>query len=74
MEKNSTVCPECGETITVSGEILVGWLLDCPNCDTELEIVKTAPLKLDFFYGDDEDDYEDDEDYEEEDDEQDDDL
>jgi lysine biosynthesis protein LysW len=63
MAENKAICPDCGQTITVSGQIMVGWLVDCPNCDAELEIVETVPLELDFFYGDDEsDDYEDDED------------
>ena len=67
MGKKSATCPDCGETLTVSGEILVGWLVDCPNCDAELEIVRTAPLEFDFFDGDDEGDVYEDDDYEDDD-------
>ena len=59
MAENKAICPDCGEAIAVSGQIMVGWLVDCPNCGAELEIVETVPLELDFFYEDDESDEQD---------------
>jgi lysine biosynthesis protein LysW len=56
-------CPDCGEKIALRGEVYLGRKIVCPDCETELEVVETSPLQLDWLY---EDDFE----YEDEEDEQ----
>jgi lysine biosynthesis protein LysW len=60
----SARCPDCGEKISLRGEVHLGRKIICPDCDAELEVVETSPLQLDWAY---EDDFE----YEDEDDEDD---
>jgi len=58
-------CPDCGEKISIQGEIRLGREVTCPNCEAELEIVETVPVELDWVYDEDEEyiDDEDDEDW-----------
>ena len=59
-----SVCPDCGEEITLRGNIRLGQEVVCPHCDAELEVVETDPLELDWAYDDgDYDDEEEDEDW-----------
>lgn len=56
-------CPSCDEDITLKGEIQLGKQLMCPNCGTELEVISTNPVELDWSYEDyeyEDDDYQDD--------------
>ena len=55
-------CPDCGEKITLVGEIRLGKQVVCPNCEAELEVVETEPVELDWAY----DEYEDDDESEDE--------
>jgi lysine biosynthesis protein LysW len=42
-------CPDCAESISLRNP-KAGQILDCPNCDTELEVVGLHPLELDWAY------------------------
>ena len=55
-------CPDCGEDFSFAGQVSLGRLLTCPNCDAELEIIETDPVELDWAYDDDYDDDDNDED------------
>ena len=46
------VCPDCGEEITIRGNVRLGQEVVCPHCDAELEVVETEPLELDWAYDD----------------------
>jgi alpha-aminoadipate carrier protein LysW len=49
-----TVCPDCGEDITLRGNIRLGQEVVCRHCDAELEVVEIDPLELDWAYDDEE--------------------
>jgi len=63
-----TYCPECDAVINVD-QPREGAVLECPQCNEELEIISTDPFDVDYPL-DDEDHWEDkweDEDWEDED-------
>lgn len=41
-------CPECGATLSLPEEPLLGEILPCPECAVELEVVALDPLQLDL--------------------------
>lgn len=43
-------CPNCGCKIVVSKPRLEV-LIECPDCEEELEIIRVKPFELDFVYG-----------------------
>lgn len=53
----SAKCPECNSTIRFDEPPGLGELITCPECETELEVVRKNPLKLDWAY---EEEYEED--------------
>lgn len=46
----SARCPECDSTIRFPEAPNLGALVTCPECEAELEVVRRAPLKLDWAY------------------------
>ena len=42
----SVACPVCEAEVELSEEVVVGELLECADCGTELEVTATDPLKL----------------------------
>ncbi|HXN64812.1 MAG TPA: hypothetical protein VN862_05720 [Candidatus Acidoferrales bacterium] len=67
-------CPECGTEIDADEEeVEEGEILTCPECEAELEVIQTHPVKLNVISegdDDDEDDEEEDGDDEDKDDEE----
>ena len=54
-------CPDCGDMITFKVEPRMGSRVSCPFCRTELDVIDTDPLELDWAYDDpDDDDWDDD--------------
>ena len=43
----STECPVCGGGVDVAGNVMLGELLDCGDCGSELEDRNLSPLQLD---------------------------
>ena len=41
-------CPECGASVPLPAEPLLGEILPCPECAVELEVVALDPLRLDL--------------------------
>jgi alpha-aminoadipate carrier protein LysW len=39
-------CPVCGGAVQLEEDIVVGELLECPDCGSELEVLKVEPLTL----------------------------
>lgn len=39
-------CPECVATVTFSTDAMVGEIVECPDCLTELEVRSVAPPTL----------------------------
>lgn len=56
---NTARCPECATNIRFDRQPVLHDLLTCPECGTELEVIKISPLKLDWAYDEDDDWYED---------------
>ena len=60
-------CPECKMRFEVEDDLFVGGYTYCPNCDSELKVVKLDPIKLEIdkksaFNLDDHDDEDEDDD------------
>ncbi len=45
LEENKIVCPDCGEIVAETSERVVGDIVECQECGTELEILSVDPLK-----------------------------
>ncbi|MGE4636247.1 MAG: lysine biosynthesis protein LysW [Arenicellales bacterium] len=41
-----TECPVCGVQLTLADDIVVGELLECSDCGTELEVTALGPPTL----------------------------
>ncbi len=39
-------CPVCGIQLTLSCDLVMGELLECDDCETELEVVGFGPVEL----------------------------
>ena len=52
-------CPECDELIEVRSNIKWGERVTCRHCDTELEVISTNPVELDWVFEDADYEYED---------------
>lgn len=42
-------CPECEVLITIVGPLYEDRVLNCSNCDAELVVVETKPIRLDLL-------------------------
>ena len=57
---SSIKCLSCGNTINIDFQVYKGDFIECDECGTEFEIIRTSPLKIDWVdYGDD-DEFDDD--------------
>jgi lysine biosynthesis protein LysW len=56
-------CPECATNIRFEQQPALHDLVTCPECGTELEVINVSPLKLDWAYDDEDDDWFDDDEY-----------
>ncbi len=45
-EPNMAECPVCGGDVRLEDDIVVGELLECPDCGSELEVLNVDPLAL----------------------------
>ena len=39
------ICPDCQNEIKLSENLMVGDILECEECGTEVEIISLSPLK-----------------------------
>lgn len=44
----TATCPECEAEVTLTGNVLVGEIIACPECGAELEVIDLNPLRLDL--------------------------
>ncbi|MCE5259669.1 MAG: lysine biosynthesis protein LysW [Chloroflexi bacterium] len=45
----TAACPECAAEIELDADsVMVGEIIDCPDCGVELEVVNTHPLTLEL--------------------------
>ncbi|MBL7202011.1 MAG: lysine biosynthesis protein LysW [Anaerolineae bacterium] len=43
-------CLECGDRITVTGQVKMGQVVTCPECGTKMEVVDLDPFEIDWAY------------------------
>ena len=43
-------CPDCKAAISLDLNTTAGKRLTCPHCSTDLEVINTSPLELDWAY------------------------
>ena len=43
-------CLDCGHPIHLEFRPDAGHIVTCPTCETEMEIISSRPLKLDFYF------------------------
>ena len=45
--QRSATCPVCDAVIELADDTVLGELLTCPECGSELEVINLDPLELD---------------------------
>ena len=48
-------CPDCGGEVRLGGRLMIGEVLGCGSCGTQLEVAGTVPLLLETLAKVDED-------------------
>ena len=43
-------CPECKQRIRLRGKVFWGRKVACPNCETQLAVIETAPVQFGWAY------------------------
>ena len=46
----SVLCPSCGNSLRFRKDPRIGSRLTCPSCGTRLEVLRTAPIELDWAF------------------------
>ncbi|PJF44055.1 MAG: lysine biosynthesis protein LysW [Phototrophicales bacterium] len=41
-------CLECGATLNLASDLMLGEILACPDCAVELEVVSLDPIQVDL--------------------------
>jgi alpha-aminoadipate carrier protein LysW len=41
-------CNECGGQVVVGGDVMLGEILQCPDCGVELEVIQLDPLLIEM--------------------------
>jgi len=47
-DQKITECPECAAEITLPGDVMESEIVQCAECEVELEVVSLDPLTLDL--------------------------
>ena len=42
----TSACPECDRDVTVGEPVRLSQIVECPDCNSELEVVATEPVML----------------------------
>jgi lysine biosynthesis protein LysW len=53
--KATVDCVDCGETITLSGRVEMGQVVNCVECGATMEVVSLDPVEVDWVYDEPED-------------------
>jgi alpha-aminoadipate carrier protein LysW len=46
MSEKTEKCPLCGGNVSIKDQLMIGELLDCPDCNSELEVKNLFPVDL----------------------------
>lgn len=49
LQIRAAACPGCGEEVRLVGRLLIGEVLDCQRCGTQLEIASSEPPVLEHL-------------------------
>lgn len=44
----SVTCPECGETVEIGKDTIIGEIITCSGCELDLEVVSLGPIALEL--------------------------
>lgn len=44
----TVICVECEGNVDVADDVIVGEILECPDCGVELEITAVSPLTIEL--------------------------
>ncbi len=44
-DENKIICPDCGAEIAREAEMMIGDILECSECGTEVEVLSLEPLE-----------------------------
>ena len=44
-------CPDCGTEIPAEEKLRIGSFVECPECETALEVVCKNPFEVDYYLG-----------------------
>lgn len=45
---NEVTCVECGAPVEIGSDVIVGEILECPECGVELEVVQISPIRIEL--------------------------
>lgn len=45
---NDMNCMECGAGLEIGNDLIIGEILECPECGVELEVVQLSPLSIEL--------------------------
>ncbi len=45
---NNISCMECGAAFQVEYELMIGEILECPDCGVELEVIQVSPATVEL--------------------------
>ncbi|MEM7034501.1 MAG: lysine biosynthesis protein LysW [Chloroflexota bacterium] len=55
MSTKTAECPECAAEITLPDDVVEGEILQCAECELEIEVISLNPIKLEEAPEEDED-------------------
>jgi alpha-aminoadipate carrier protein LysW len=44
----TVTCIECGGPVELTADVMLGEIIECPDCGVELEVVQLNPLQIDL--------------------------
>lgn len=45
---NEVTCVECDAAVETGSDLIVGEILECPECGVELEVIQVSPLRIEL--------------------------
>ena len=45
---NNISCMECGADFQFEFDLIIGEILECPDCGVELEVIQVSPLRVEL--------------------------
>lgn len=45
---DNITCMECGAEFQVESDLLLGEIIECPDCGIELEVIQVSPVRVEL--------------------------